>query len=55
MYPTAFEPLRSILNEIDAKEYLINNSKKYNIPRNEIEITKKQLKYYKDRLKEIKE
>lgn len=47
------EPLRSILNEIDAKEYLINNSKRYKIPRNEIELTKKQLAYYKKQLKEI--
>lgn len=49
------EPLRSILNEIDAKEYLINNSKKYKIPRNEIEITMKQLEYYKNALKEVME
>ncbi|WP_081897087.1 phage minor head protein [Clostridium sp. KNHs214] len=47
------EPLRSILNEIDAKEYLLNNSKKYKIPRNEITMTKKQLEYYKNKLKEV--
>lgn len=49
------EPLRSILNEIDAKEYLINNSKKHKIPRNEIEIIMKQLEYYRNALKEVVE
>lgn len=47
------EPLRTILNEIDAKEYLINNYKKYKIPRNEIDITKKQLESYKNQLKKV--
>lgn len=44
------EPLRSILNEIDAKQYLMDVSEKYKIPRNEIELTKKQLEYYKKEL-----
>ena len=35
------EPLRSILNEIDAKQYLLDNANKYKIPRNEIEVTQK--------------
>lgn len=47
------EPLRSILNEIDAKQYLLDNAKKYKIPRNEIELTKKQLASYQRQLKEI--
>lgn len=47
------EPLRSILNEIDAKQYLLDNTKKYKIPRNEIELTKKQLASYQRQLKEI--
>ena len=46
------EPLRSILNEIEAKEYLLNNTNKYKIPRNETEMTKKQLDMYKKRLEE---
>ena len=47
------EPLRSILNEIDAKQYLLDNTKKYKIPRNEIELTEKQLASYQRQLKEI--
>ena len=34
------EPLSSILNEIDAKQYLLDNTEKFKIPRNEIELTK---------------
>lgn len=49
------EPLRSILNEIDAKQYLLDNAEKYKIPRNEIELTKKQLASYQQQLKEITE
>lgn len=44
------EPLRSILNEIDAKQYLLNNADKYKIPRNETELTKKQLESYQKQL-----
>lgn len=44
------EPLRSILNEIDAKQYLLDNADKYKIPRNEIELTKKQLESYQKQL-----
>lgn len=44
------EPLRSILNEIDAKEYLLKNAKKFKIPRVEIETTEKQLISYKEQL-----
>ncbi|MBO5198051.1 MAG: phage minor capsid protein [Lachnospiraceae bacterium] len=46
------EPLRSILNEIDAKQYLLDNADKYRIPRNEIELTERQLKSYKQQLEE---
>ena len=43
--------LRSILNEIDAKEYLLRVAKDYGIPREEIEITKKQLAQYEEELR----
>ncbi len=46
------EPLRSILNEIDAKQYLLENADKYKIPRNEIELTKRQLEAYQQQLEE---
>ena len=46
------EPLRSILNEISAKEYIIENAKKLKIPRNEIELVEKQLESYKKQLDE---
>lgn len=46
------EPLRSILNEIDAKQYLLDNAKRFKIPRNEIELTEKQLKSYQRQLEE---
>ena len=49
------EPLRSILNEIDAKQYLLENADKYKIPRKEIELTQKQLKFYQQELKKISE
>ena len=50
------EPLRTILNEIEAKKYLLENSKKYKIPRNEIETTKKHLESYEEELiKYVKE
>lgn len=40
------EKLRSILNEIDTKQYILDNASKYKIPRNEIELTERQLKPY---------
>lgn len=46
------EPLRSILNEIDAKQYLLDNAEKYKIPRNEIELTERQLESYQKQLEE---
>ena len=45
------EPLRSILNEIDAKQYLLKNAEKYKIPRKEIDLTQKQLEFYQQELK----
>lgn len=47
------EPLRTILNEIDAKQYLIRNAKKYNIPRAETEETEKHLERYLSELEKI--
>lgn len=44
--------LRSILNEIDAKKYLLRVANKYGIPREEIEATKIQLKQYEEDLEE---
>lgn len=46
------EPLRTILNEIEAKEYLLQVAKKYKIPRNEIELTEQQLAGYKKQLED---
>ncbi len=45
------EKLRIILNEIDAKQYLLDNASRYKIPRNEIETTERQLKSYQKQLK----
>lgn len=47
--------LRTILNEIDAKKHLLRLTKKYKIPRNEVEETKSQLKEYETALKGYKE
>lgn len=44
--------LRTILNEIDAKEFLLRVAGQYGIPRQEIEETKVQLKKYQTALKE---
>lgn len=46
------EPLRSILNEIEAKQYLLKNAKKYHIPRKEMEQTQKQLESYQKQLED---
>lgn len=48
------EPLRSILNEISAKEYIIENAEKYKVPRNELELVKRQLREYKRQLEEYR-
>ena len=46
------KPKRELLNEIDAKKWLLGVVDKYNIPRNETEITQKQLKIYEKLLGE---
>lgn len=46
------KPKRELLNEIDAKKWLLGVVDKYNIPRNETEITQKQLKTYERLLEE---
>ena len=47
------EPLRTLLNEISAKEYILAKAKIYKVPRKEVELIKKQLEYYKQQLKEF--
>lgn len=47
--------LITLLKEIDAKTFLLENSKKYKIPRLEIEETLLQLEKYKKELERIKE
>ena len=46
------EPLRTLLNEILAKEYIIENANKFKIPRNEVEFVERQLKSYQKQLEE---
>ena len=48
------EPLRTYLNEIDAKEFLLKSISKYRIPRKETELTQKQLASYRNLLEEYK-
>lgn len=45
---------RIILNEIEAKEYVLSMADKYNIPEREIELTKNQLKSYNSEMDEMK-
>ena len=45
---------RTILNEIDAKEYLLSVQKDYNIPLNEVKTTENQLKSYRRQMEELK-
>jgi hypothetical protein len=45
--------LRTVLNEIDAKEYLLSVTEKYKIPLEEVELTRKQLSMYQEMLKEL--
>ena len=49
------EPLRTILNEIEAKEYIIRVADQYKVPRNELDHIRKQLEGYKQQLKEYTE
>ena len=48
-------PLRIILNEIEAKDFIIRNAKKYNVPRYELQETISQLEFYKKQLKKYYE
>lgn len=45
---------RIILNEIDAKEYVLSMEKKYHIPEDEIVLTKKQLASYQKQMENLK-
>lgn len=47
--------IRTALNEIDAKEYLLSVAEKYKIPVEETELTKQQLEYYRHWLTEMGE
>jgi SPP1 gp7 family putative phage head morphogenesis protein len=47
--------ISKIKAEIDAQNYLLSVEKKYNIPRNESEQTKKNLKYWKEELKKYED
>lgn len=44
------EPLRTYLNEIDAKKYIIENAGKIGVPRNEVELAQRELEYYEKKL-----
>lgn len=46
---------REILNEIDAKEYLLRMTDKYNIPLEEVEETRQHLESYKRQMQDMKE
>ena len=46
------EPLRTIMNEIEAKRFIINNASKYHVPRIEVDHIKRQLKTYEKQLKD---
>lgn len=49
------EPLRTILNEIDAREYMLRDARKLGIPRNECEHLSNQLSSYRKQLKQMEE
>ncbi len=46
------EPLRTYLNEIDAKQYIINNAQKYKVPRVEVDLARDELEFYEGLLNE---
>lgn len=46
---------RLLLNEIDAQEYLLSVADKYHIPESELEVTRRNLKDYKEALEEYYE
>ena len=45
---------RTILNEIDAKEYLLSMTEKYKIPVEEVELTRHRLANYKNQMEQLK-
>lgn len=47
--------ISKIKAEIDAQNYLLSVEKRYNIPRNESEQTKKNLKYWREKLKKYED
>jgi len=49
------EDIRIVLNEIDAKKYLLSVAGKYKIPVEEVEETQEHLKYYEKLLDELEE
>ncbi len=48
------EPLRTYLNEIEAKQFLISNAAKYAVPRSETQETEKQLEWYNNLLEQYR-
>lgn len=46
--------VRVLMNEIEAKQYIIKNAKKYSVPRSEIDTLKAQLENYKAELEKIR-
>lgn len=49
------EPIRTYLNEIDAKEYVLSMTDKYKIPEEETRLTIKQIESYKAKIQELKD
>jgi hypothetical protein len=45
------EPIRTYLNEIDAKRYILENAVKFNVSRAEKEAVQRELQYYEELLK----
>lgn len=45
---------RTILNEIDAKEYVLSQTEKYHIPDEEVQLTKSQLLSYREQMETMK-
>lgn len=45
---------RIIMNEIDAKKYLLSVTEKYKIPLEEVELTQKQLESYQEEMQELR-
>lgn len=44
---------RRIMNEIDAQNYLLSVTEKYNIPTEEVELTRENLRFYNEKKKEM--